>query len=383
MREGQRGFTVVEILLALAIALPVAITLLGVVRLAFGGAEAAAAAGAQAAVMNDLVERLDAESHTAAALFEPATDVLGNSACDPHGECDELDFFTRDTQGVPHFWAYRFDQSAHALQRYLYDDLGAKGPINLRASGPALPLRSFEVRHVAASQLHIPSLRGYVPKDVDVALGYPGVAGGNALAFVNMANGAFHLRRELLPRLAASGFTVVVGTYTPSPEGQPSPTPSPPPFQHGEPRAYLSFEMWSVGPCINVPPDTPGCGPGGAGQGQDQQGDSYGPGGNLTAPPGSQIPLADICQTPEDPQNPNAQTPWGEYDSTGTFFGIVTDPLTGISEAWYLPPAGGLGQYVVPVPPLTAARPGQPDPFRPQIQNGPGYSYLTTFEVSC
>jgi type II secretory pathway pseudopilin PulG len=380
VREGQRGFTVVEVLLALAIALPVAVALLGIVRLALGGTQAAASNAAAAAVMDDLVERLDAESHGAAALFEPATDVLGSPSCDPHGECRELDFFTRDAQGAAHFWAYRFDPQAHTLQRYLYDDLGASGPVNLRASGSALPLQSFEVKHVPISRVHVAALGNYAPKDVAVALGYAGVNGGNALAVVNLSNAAFHLKRELLPRLAASGFTVVVGTYTPGPRLSPSPMPTA--LGKGLARNYISHLFWRIGPCVNVPPKD-NCGPGSEGQLEEQEGDSYGPGGNLSAPPGSQIPVADVCQTPGDPPNPNAQSPQGEYDAAATLYGGVTDPLTGVSEAWYVPPPGGVGDYDVPQPPLTGAKPGQANPFAPQIENGPGYSYDTIFVVGC
>ncbi len=389
MREGQRGFSVIEILLALAIALPVAVTLVGVVRLTMDGAQAAASSSAASAVMSDFVERLDAESHGAAALFEPATDVLGKPSCAADGECRELDFFTRDTQGAPHFWAYRFDPATHTIQRYLYDDLGANGPVDLRTSGPAVPMRKFEVRSIPISHVRVPGLGAYAPKDVNVALGYPGVEGGNALAVVNLTNEAFHLRRELVPRLAASGFTVVVGTYTPSPLPTATPSPAPssapssPPLEKGIARTYLANTFWQKGPCVNEPPGQPGCGPGGSGQQQDQSGNSYGPGGQLTAPPDSQIPLTDVCQSPEGPLNPDAATPRGEYDAAGNLFGVVTDSLNGVSEAWYVPPAGETGEYAVPVPPLTGAAPGQSNPFAPQMRNGPGYSYDTTFQVSC
>ena len=383
MREGQRGFTVVEVLLALAIALPVAVALLGVVRLAMGGVESAASTAAAAAVMDDLVERLDAESHGAAALFEPANDVLGNPSCDPHGECRELDFFTRDTQGAAHFWAYRFDATAHTLQRYLYDDRTAGGPVNVRTSGAPLPLRSFEVKQMPISRADVPSLGGYTPVDVSVALGYPGVSGGNALAVVNMSNAAFHLRRELLPRLAASGFTVVVGTYTPAPLISPSPAPSSSPLGHGYARSYISHTFWMVGPCVNEPPKYPGCQPGSIGWMQDQSGDSYGPGGNLSAPLSTQIPVSDVCQNPGDPPNPNAASPVGEYDAVGNLYGGVTDPLNGITEAWFVPPPGGIGDYATPVPPLTPIRPGQSNPFAPIIKNGPGYSYTTSYVIGC
>jgi type II secretory pathway pseudopilin PulG len=383
VREGQRGFTVIEVLLALAIALPVALALASVVRLAVAGAQSAASYASEAAVMDDLVDRLDAESHGAAALFEPQTDVLGNASCDAHRECRELDFFTRDAQNVPHFWAYRFDPKANALQRYEYDDLQPGGLVNLRTSGDPIALRSFEVKNVPISRVHVASIPDYPIADVSVALGYPGVTGGNALAVVNMSNGAYHLRRELLPRLAASGFTVVVGSYTPAPAGVPSPSPTPRQSGQGTQRSYLSHVFWTIGPCVNEPPQTPGCGPGGSGQQQTQTGDSYGPGGPLVAPAASQIPLQDVCQSPSGPDNPNAAIPLGQYDATQTLYGSVTDPVNNVTEAWYVPNTPQQQGYIVPVPPLTGAQPGQADPFRMILDNGPGYSYQTIFEVSC
>ncbi|HMD01499.1 MAG TPA: hypothetical protein VKG44_00915, partial [Candidatus Baltobacteraceae bacterium] len=65
-------------------------------------------------------------------------------------------------------------------------------------------------------------------QDVAVGLGYPGVEGGNALMVVDVANGAQHVVRELLPSVAPSGFDVVVGTFTPPPRAAgPPPAPNP------------------------------------------------------------------------------------------------------------------------------------------------------------
>jgi prepilin-type N-terminal cleavage/methylation domain-containing protein len=385
VRDGERGFTLIEVLLAIAIALPVALALIGVVRASLSGVATARTLAAASAQMDELVERLDAESHSAAALFSPAHDVLGGTDCGPHGRCRELDFFTRDTQGVPHFWAYRYDPSGRSLQRYVYDDLRESGPVNLRASGPPLAgIADFSVAHVPISQVAIPPLGTYVPKDVAVPLGYDGVAGGNELAIVDLRDAVFHLHHELVPRLAASGFTVVVGTYTPAPGFSPSPAPSAPGnYQPGVSRAYLSYEWWRIGPCVNEPPDTPGCGPGGLGQGQEQEGDAYGLGGALVAPAGTQIPLADICQVPNLPQNPNVQIPIGQYDSLGRLYAVVRDPVLGVSEAW-MPPAPLHGdEYLPPNGPLSPPQGGENNPYATQLDNGPGYSYTTIFEISC
>jgi prepilin-type N-terminal cleavage/methylation domain-containing protein len=383
VRRGERGFTLIEVLIALAIALPVSLALIGVIRSALGGVTTTRRIAADSATLNELVERLDAESHSAAALFSPPTDVLGGTDCDPGGHCRELDFFTRDTQGVPHFWAYRYDGPSQALQRFDYDDLGAHGPVNLRASGlPLTGISAFAATHVPVSQLSIPALGTYAPKDVSVALGYPGVIGGNELTVVDVRNAIFHLHHELVPRLAASGFSVVVGTYTPAPGPSVPPTP-PGNEQPGVARSYLSYEWWRKGPCVNEPPGQPGCGPDGQGQQQEQDGDTYGLGGPLVAPPGTQIPLSDVCQNPNDAPNPNAQIPTAQYDATGRMYAIVRDPELGISEAW-MPPLRGRGYtYITPSGALSPPQGDQTNPYATQLDNGPGYSYTTIFEISC
>jgi hypothetical protein len=220
-----RGFTLFEILLALSLGLPLLFVLVNVVRGEARLLYRSAQSGAARTTLGALVERWDAESHSAWALFTPASDVLGRPNCDASGDCHEADFFMRDAAGSAHFWAWRFDATQQTLQRYTYADPENPGP-SLATSGPAVPgIAFFEAHRVAASTLANPMLHGYVPKDVAVNFCYPGVDGGNALLALEVESGGYHLLREFLPRVAPTGFNVIVGTVRPYPI--PSATPLP------------------------------------------------------------------------------------------------------------------------------------------------------------
>jgi prepilin-type N-terminal cleavage/methylation domain-containing protein len=362
--HSQRGFTFVEILIALALALPVGFALLGITGAGIRAAAAAAANAAASRTMLETVERLDAESHSAAAIFTPPNDLFGGANCTAEGDCREVDFFTRDKHGAAHFWAYRYDAAAQSLQRYAYDDLSAGGPVNLRASGVSLSgLTSFSARRIPISQIGIPALPGYVARDVSVPFGYPGVAGGNAIVAVDLRNAALALHHELLPRLTATGFTIVVGTYAPQPVATSAPVTS----ASGELRPYVSSVAWRIGPCVNVPLRQPGCG--GAddsGLLAEQDGADAGPGGMLVAPADSKISVAGACSAQLE----------GARDKAGNVYLRVTVAALGAGELW-LVSAGS--DYVPPVPPL------RPDsgPFATGVKAGPGYEYITTYGFAC
>ena|GEM_PF-1799856 len=378
--RSQRGFTLLETLIALAVALPLGVVLLGIVGGGLRAATAAASAGANADAVAILVERLDAEAHSAAAIFTPQNDVLGIPNCDAGGACHEVDFFTRDAHNAPHFWAYRYDPSTKTLTRYVYDDLGSSGPANLRPYGARIAnLSAFGAKRIPISQVAIPALAGYVARDVIVPLGYPGVAGGNALVVVDVANDALHLRHELVPRLTATGFSVVVGTYTPSVTAPPS---QPAANGFGIARPYFGMMQWRIGPCIGVPPWTPGCGADGNQEAllRDQDGADVVPGGTLLAPAGTQIPLADVC-SPTAGTNSNAVALAASRDARGNAYAQVVDAVRGVSEWWMIGSAGD--DYAAPKWPMQTIKGNAPNPLGPTLKAGPGFWYFTTYRLSC
>lgn len=378
--KAQRGFTLVETLIALGLALPLGFALLAVLGTGLRGASAAASLGAQGHALATLVERLDAEAHGSAAIFVPPTDVLGGPACDPSGSCREIDFFTRDAQGVARFWAYRFDPVTLTLTRYAYDDLTASGPVNLRPSGVVIPnVAAFGARRVPISQVAIPALAGYAVADVAIPFGYPGVVGGNALVVVDVRNAAYHRKHDLLPRLTASGFGIVVGTYAPA---VPTPVPAATAPALGTPRAYVAYVQWKIGPCVGVPLTTPGCGINVdfSGVQAEEDGADLEPGGVLSAPLDSAIPLGDVCENAAG-ANPNAFPLAGMIDATGRIYAQVTDPVAGTSELW-LVSSDGLN-FVPPATPLRPAPNDGSNPIAPNTRSSPGSWYSTFYVVSC
>jgi prepilin-type N-terminal cleavage/methylation domain-containing protein len=375
--RAQRGFTLLETLLALSIALPLGFAVLAIVGGGLRAATTAATAGSNADSLATLIERLDAEAHSAAAIFTPRTDVFGAPSCDASGACRELDFFTRDAKNAPHFWAYLYDPSAKTLTRYAYDDLSANGPANLRPYGQRLTnVTGFSAKRIPVSQLTIPALAGYVATDVVVPFGYPGVAGGNALLGVDVQNAAMRLHHELVPRLAATGFSVVVGTYAPS-----APPTSAPPSTFGRQYAYYGFTEWQIGPCVSVIKIvTPGCGLNGDDSGllAEQDGADVAAGGTLTAPPDSRITLADVCRPP-GALAPNAVSLVASTDARGNSYVQVSDAALGIGEWWSV----STTDYVSPQLPMRPRSATKPSPLGPTLNQGPGYWYFTTYWLSC
>ena len=227
LRSTEQGFTLVEVLFATGVWAVLTGAFLYVTQGLFAGAREVADQRRQYVALAHLTETWDAESSSALAIFVPPRDVLGADNGDGH----ELDFYGRDAAHNGHFWAYRWDRTAQALQRYTYPSPATAAV----ATDPPIPdVALLRAVRKPASAIAQPFLAGYVPKDVVVNFGYPGVDGGNALVDVTVANAHHRFEIELLPGTMASGFAVVVATFTPTPLATapplaPSSTAAPPP----------------------------------------------------------------------------------------------------------------------------------------------------------
>jgi type II secretory pathway pseudopilin PulG len=237
----QRGFSLIETLLAMSIAIAVAFATLGVVH-AFARALAmrSTAQGGTLALEAQL-DRMRSDAAGAYAVFVPALDLFGKPNAPMHGmPGHEVDFYTRTGDGSDAFWAYFYDAPSATLRRYDYDlsaksglpaDVGVAdrttGAIDTSARYAAVEgVRSFEATSVFASELAaqataygrllngLVSAAGISPSAEPVgfvpASGVPrdDLYGGNTSVQVAVTTDrgarAIHLASGMLP----SGFTV-------------------------------------------------------------------------------------------------------------------------------------------------------------------------------
>jgi len=229
-RSSERGFTLLEIVVAAGLWIVLGGTLLFVAQALLGAARMAAAQQHAYVTLTQLIDSLDSESSSALAVFVPLRDVTGAANADGH----ELDFYSRDAARYGHFWAYRWDHATSTLQRYTYP---APGSSAAPSDPPLQGIVAFSATRTAASSLAPAFANGYVTSDVAVNFNYPSVDGGNAVTVVKFADARDAFTLELLPGTMTSGFAVVVATFTPTPAptappaSNPSSSPSPAPTQ--------------------------------------------------------------------------------------------------------------------------------------------------------
>lgn len=221
---SQRGFTLLEMLIAAAIAVLLGSLTLFCVHALLGTSATLAARFSDQAQIGALVDRLEADEDSAWAIFVPPQDVFGASNADGH----EVDFFTRDGQGRAAFWAYRYDASAKPaplLQRYSYASPGGSAVAQGSAitgitafSAHTYPITALADASsplysplYAGAQLHAGAVR-FFPQSA------PWIAGGNQVTLLHVQTAEDARALNLSTQTAPSGFTVVL-RYTPPPTG--------------------------------------------------------------------------------------------------------------------------------------------------------------------
>ncbi|MDQ2681120.1 MAG: prepilin-type N-terminal cleavage/methylation domain-containing protein, partial [Candidatus Eremiobacteraeota bacterium] len=223
VRKVQAGFSLIEVLIAAALFIVVSITMLSALRASAHWMQKLAVRGTQEAAVAHLIERWQAESASAWAIFSPSTDVLGNANADHH----ELDFFLRDGRNRPVFWAYYYDKSAQTLTRYLYApgqpkiQDGASVPNVVQFSAQTFPITAIAD---AVSPVYLPM---FDPTGTagEVNFGYGAdVVGGNRLTSVHIVTASQDRSIVLDSGTAPSGFTIVLN-YTPAPTATPPKSP--------------------------------------------------------------------------------------------------------------------------------------------------------------
>jgi YD repeat-containing protein len=228
--NAQRGFTLLDVSLAIVLAVALGLATLGVLRGMFAMSAAAATTSGGSLTLEQTSDEMRSDADTAFAVFVPARDVMGRPNAGVAG-AHEIDFFTRTDSGAIASWAYYFDAGAHTLRRFDYDASGhvgeatrADGTIDVTARYPALTgVTEFRATTLQANDLVrsanvyaaaiAPALVGATPKPLPVGFTAPGDTrddrfGGNVTVQVAIAtergSQTLHLSTAALP----SGFTV-------------------------------------------------------------------------------------------------------------------------------------------------------------------------------
>jgi type II secretory pathway pseudopilin PulG len=219
--DRQAGFTLIETVIAAAIAVAIVWGLLVYADRLIFWAEAANLRLNAVADADRLVERMSSEAASSWAVWVPPTDALGTSNADGH----EVDFFSEDGAHRVYTWAYNFNASTGTITRYALD------PGNAPAAGDTLGA----IDAFSASALSVTELGAYDPlfaaaSATDVPFAFaamPGAIGGNRLVAVAITASGVDRSVLLASADAPTAFTVVV-TYTPSPAPVVTATPVPP-----------------------------------------------------------------------------------------------------------------------------------------------------------
>ena len=213
----RRGFTLVEVVVATACAVLLAIVLVRLTHsIASWSLRVARTAKAQA-TLDRLVERWETESATAWSVFAPATDIFGQPNDDGH----ELDLATVDSRRRPSFRAYYYKAATRQLVEYTYGSPGAR-PVatgNTSESISAFDARTYRASALgdSASPFFDPLFAGARIADAAVPLRLgPDALGGNRITRVHIAADRLDRLAVLASETAPSGFTIVM-TYTPAP----------------------------------------------------------------------------------------------------------------------------------------------------------------------
>lgn len=213
--QSQRGYTLVELLIAAAIAFVIGSLL---VRLAHTTIFAAAHLDARLSARNAadrLDERLTADATSAWSVFVPPSDVLGASNADGH----ELDFVSEDGAHRQYWWAYDFDSAVSRVTKFTYVPGAAPVRGNAFDGITAFAARTHPITDLGngASDAYDPLFAGDALTAVDVPFGWSGSAvGGNHLVRVGIAAAGVDRNLMLSSGTAPSHFTVIVD-YTPPP----------------------------------------------------------------------------------------------------------------------------------------------------------------------
>ncbi len=209
--DSQRGFSLVEILIAAGISVMLAAMLVAVAHSFVGWSQRASTTANAQAALDRLGERLETETAGSWSIFVPATDALGVPNADGH----ELDVATEDALRRPSFRAYLYDPGAATLTEYVY---GTPGATPIATGDVSTGVSAFSAINGSASALAGPLFANasIVDAEVPLQLGSAEAVGGNRLTLVRVTIGGFARDLVLASATAPTDYTVVL-RYTPAP----------------------------------------------------------------------------------------------------------------------------------------------------------------------
>ena len=217
--KHERGFSLIEALIATAVTAIIFISTLGLVKSMLHGNAQLGTSNATAWGATDLVDGWHHDAETAMAIFVPSSDVNGQST-----QGHEVDFFTRDGMHNPTFWAYYYDASAKTVQRYTYTDPTNRSGTKTAKGSPVAGITTFSATMLSASQLPALSAPGSIlqvlaakpPIDYTQEVGYgPEILAGNRVARIQLATANNSQTVDLTTTALPSHSTVVTGYFGP------------------------------------------------------------------------------------------------------------------------------------------------------------------------
>jgi prepilin-type N-terminal cleavage/methylation domain-containing protein len=232
VRDSERGFSLIEILLAAALFVVVSFGALAAVRQLVASEQHLASRHLAYEGLERLTAQWRAEARSATAIW-----VSSPSAGAGHDGCMQVDFATADAGG-PHFWSYRSfpnHGASEAIPGDALERLAGSAPIAPCGSAQtgtviASSVRTFAAARIAAASLpahvdpvlgagHLDSpFAGSAVPDGAVGIGFTDangseVRGGNAIVELTIANDDAARVVDLTPGVFPTGYTLAL-TYT-------------------------------------------------------------------------------------------------------------------------------------------------------------------------
>lgn len=216
--RGERGFTLIETMVALGIIVALIVGLTVMVR-ALGNNAAAAATSQQAVVtLGRVIGTLETTAKGAVAVYLPSPDALGQANTDGH----EVAFYAEKNDKTPEVYSFRYQAGVSgalgSIQEYSWTKPGGTAT----AIGPAIAGFSGMTAVSSSASLLTDPMFVAAPKAHDIATGFPGVVGGTHRTLVTISIlGPNHTTEQRTIDLGAgvllSEVKTITALWTPAP----------------------------------------------------------------------------------------------------------------------------------------------------------------------